>query len=137
MAVKIYGESLISGHASGAWFRLAEPVSFWGGVDHVTGIITQPRHPDFQRSIAGTVLGVPGFVGSSSGSAVLLELIYNGNAPVALVMDQADAILALGVIVAREMGYGAIPVIRADTSKLPNNCIATVHGDGSIVVTEH
>jgi uncharacterized protein len=51
------------------------------------------------------VLFLPGTIGSSSASAVLMELAHNGHAPAALVLHEPDAILLLGLIVAREMGW--------------------------------
>lgn len=84
---------------------LDAPISFWGGVDAATGRIADVRHPQLGRCIAGTVLFLPGTIGSSSASAVLLELVHNGHAPAALVLHEPDAILLLGLIVAREMGW--------------------------------
>jgi predicted aconitase with swiveling domain len=43
----------------------------------------------------------------------MLELIRNGVAPSAVIMGSADAILALGVVVARELGYAGIPMLEA------------------------
>jgi predicted aconitase with swiveling domain len=51
------------------------------------------------------VLFLPGTIGSSSASAVLLELVHAGIAPAAIVLHEPDAILLLGLIVAREMGW--------------------------------
>ena len=51
------------------------------------------------------MLFLPGTIGSSSASAVLMELVHSGNAPAALVLHEPDAILLLGLIVAREMGW--------------------------------
>jgi predicted aconitase with swiveling domain len=62
---------------------------------------------------------MPAAIGSSSSSAVLLELIHNGCAPIALLLGEPDAILALGVIVAREMGYGTLPVVQCEVGALP------------------
>ena len=81
-------------------------------MDPRSGRITDPRHPDHGRSIAGTVLAVPSAVGSSSSSAIMLELLRNGVAPAAVLMGTADAILALGVVVGRELGYAPIPVVQ-------------------------
>ncbi len=55
--------------------------------------------------ISGKVLFLPGTIGSSSASAVLMELVHNGKAPAALVLHEPDAILLLGLIVAKEMGW--------------------------------
>jgi predicted aconitase with swiveling domain len=84
---------------------LDQPISFWGGVDAATGRIADVRHPQLGENIAGTVLFLPGTIGSSSASAVLLELVHNGHAPAALILHEPDAILLLGLIVAREMGW--------------------------------
>ena len=58
------------------------------------------------------MLALPGTIGSSSASAVLLELVHAGKAPAALLMDAPDAILLLGLIVAREMGWPTPPAFR-------------------------
>lgn len=103
---------LIPGEAaSGECLALTAPISFWGGVDPKTGEIIDARHPERGRNIAGTVLALPGTIGSSSASAVLLELIHAGKAPAAIVMDAPDAILLLGIVVAREMGWEAPPAL--------------------------
>jgi uncharacterized protein len=84
---------------------LTAPISFWGGVDPKTSKIADVRHPQHGTAIAGTILLLPGTIGSSSASAVLLELIHRGIAPAAIIMREPDAILLLGVLVAREMGW--------------------------------
>lgn len=99
-------ELLVAGRPGrGAALVLSAPISFWGGVDPKTGVIVDARHPERGESIAGTVLFLPGTIGSSSASSVLLELVRGGRAPAALVMDRPDAILLLGLIVAKEMGW--------------------------------
>jgi predicted aconitase with swiveling domain len=91
--------------AQGCALVLTAPISFWGGVDPRTGRIADVRHPQYGAVIAGKVLFVPGTIGSSSASAVLMELVHAGKAPAALVLHEPDAILLLGLIVAREMGW--------------------------------
>lgn len=129
----VAGRVLVAGEAEGPLLRLAEPLSFWGGVDPASGRITQPRHPDHGRCVAGTVLAMPRGIGSSSSSAVLLELIHHGCAPAALLMGEADAILALGVVVAREMGFGSIPVLECRVDALPAPARLRVTGEGRVV----
>jgi uncharacterized protein len=92
---------------------LTAPISFWGGVDPKTSRIADVRHPQHGADIAGTILILPGTIGSSSASAILLELIHRGIAPAAIIMREPDAILLLGVIVAREMGWKAMGAYRA------------------------
>lgn len=106
-------EILIPGAAaSGRCLALTAPISFWGGVDPRSGAIIDARHPERGQSIAGTVLALPGTIGSSSASAVLLELVHAGKAPAAILIAEPDAILLLGLVVAREMGWATPPALK-------------------------
>ena len=108
-------EVLLSGPATMASaVALTAPISFWGGVDPKTGVISEIRHPQSGQSIAGRVLLVPATVGSSSAAAILLELVHAGLAPAAVVMHEPDAILLLGLIVAKEMGWKTPIALRLD-----------------------
>ena len=101
----VRGEVLVAGSpGAGEALVLSAPISFWGGVDPKSGRIADVRHPEHGRMIAGTVLFLPGTIGSSSASAVLLELVHAGLAPAALILYEPDAILLLGLVVAKEMG---------------------------------
>lgn len=110
--MSLMAEVLIPGIAEGPVLRLSAPLSFWGGVDPGSAEIVDPRHPQHGRCIAGTLLLLPGSIGSSSSSSVLLELIAAGRAPAALILAEVDAILALGAVVARELGMSPPPVLR-------------------------
>jgi uncharacterized protein len=86
---------------------LTAPISFWGGVDPKTSMIADVRHPQHGMEIKDRILFIPGTIGSSSASAILLELVHRRIAPAALILHEPDAILLLGLIVAREMGWDA------------------------------
>ncbi len=124
MVVKDEGlkaQPLLAGRAEGPLLRLTAPLSFWGGVDPKDGRIIQVRHPECGASIGGTILAMPGTIGSSSSAAVLLELVRNGHAPAALLLDSADAILLIGCLVGTEMGWHPPPAFRyraADQARL-------------------
>lgn len=105
------GEMLIDGTAMGTVLRLDAPISFWGGVDPATSEICLAGHPQEGVRIAGTVLVIERLVGSSSSSAVMLELLYRGIGPAALILGGRDAILPIGSLVAGQMGWTACPVI--------------------------
>jgi predicted aconitase with swiveling domain len=105
--------TLFPGDAEGEVLVLAAPLSFWGGVSWETGAIINARHPQVGEIVTGRVLVVPEPVGSSSSSAVLLELIRAGRAPAAIVLGRPDAILVVACLVAREMGWPAPPVLLA------------------------
>jgi predicted aconitase with swiveling domain len=126
---------LVPGAGGGPLLRLRAPISFWGGIDPVRGVVADPRHPDHGASIAGTVLLVPACVGSSSSSAIMLELLREGTAPAAIVLGRADAILALGVVVGRELGYPTIPMLELVPERWgdwPNGSDMLVREDGRI-----
>ena len=132
---EIRGRVLIRGRATGRLCRLSKPISLWGGVEPTTGRIIDPRHPDYGTDITGSVLVLPSTIGSSSSRAIMLELLRQRHAPAAVVLGRVDAILTLGVIVAREMGYPSIPVVAVDdVAMLPAVGVVTVAEDGWIRV---
>lgn len=127
----------IAGSAEGEVLKLGKAISFWGGVDPKRAIIADPRHPNHGASIKGKVLVLPGMIGSSSASYILTELMMDGNAPAALILPEPDAILSLGVIVAREMGWGKIPVLLlplAEQAQLATGQRLRVETDGQIAL---
>jgi predicted aconitase with swiveling domain len=81
------------------------------------------------------VLFLPGTIGSSSASAVLMELVHNGHAPTAIVLHEPDAILLLGLIVAREMGWPTPVAVRLDRASFAafdgREVTVTANGDVS------
>lgn len=106
-------ELLVPGDAGvGEALVLTAPISFWGGVDPRNGLIVDVRHPQHGASIAGKVLFIPATVGSSTASTILLELVHRGLAPAAIVLDKPDAILLLGLVAAREMGWPTPVAVR-------------------------
>jgi predicted aconitase with swiveling domain len=105
MALKV----VLPGAGEGRVLKLPK-LSLWGGVDPFSGRLTDPALPHCGESVKGRVLMIAEPVGSSSSSAVLLELLHGGNAPVGIVLGREDAIVGLGVLVAREMGWATIPI---------------------------
>lgn len=108
----LVGETLVAGSGRGAILRIDHPISFWGGVDPKTAKISDPRHPRHGACLTGHVVAIAELRGSSSSSAVLLELIHARISPAAILLRGTDAILALGALVAREMGYGDLAMVK-------------------------
>ncbi|MBX3569294.1 MAG: DUF126 domain-containing protein [Rhizobiaceae bacterium] len=129
-------EVLVAGEpGEGLALVLTAPISFWGGVDPTSGRIADVRHPQHGTSIAGRVLFLPGTIGSSSASAVLLELAHNGHAPAAIVMNEPDAILLLGLIVAKQMGWKTPVAVRLPASEFVRFEGHRVRVDGAFLGT--
>ncbi|MEJ2152335.1 MAG: DUF126 domain-containing protein, partial [Gemmatimonadota bacterium] len=103
-------------------------------VDPESGTIADPRHPDHGAEITGRILAIPGTIGSSSSSAIMLELLRNGKAPAAF-LGQLEAILVLGVVVGRELSYRTVPVVEAPpdaTAAFRNGELVRVTSSGSV-----
>ncbi len=117
MAERLPATGLVDGDAAGTVLHLAEPVSFWGGVD-ATGRISDVRHPDRGRSVTDRVLVMTAGRGSSSSSAVLAELVRARCGPLAIVLGEPDPILTVGALVPALL-YGArVPVAVVDRAAL-------------------
>jgi predicted aconitase with swiveling domain len=108
------GRVLVAGSGEGRVLRLEQDVSFWGAVDPASGRIIDRRHPQYGERLAGRVVLVPRSIGSSSGSAILLELLERGIGPAAIILGEPDQVLTLGAVVAAEMGYAEIPVLQLE-----------------------
>jgi predicted aconitase with swiveling domain len=102
---------LVPGEGRGEALVLDEPLSFWGGVDPVSGEIIDRHHPQAGRSVAGMVLVMPSGRGSSSSSSVLAEAIRAGTGPAGIVLFEPDGIVALGALVAAELYGSRVPVV--------------------------
>lgn len=126
---------LIDGGAKGKLLKLGAPICLWGGVDPTTGRISDPKHPDHDVIVTGTVLAIPKIIGSSSSSQLLLELIHLGNQPAAIILGEADAILALASLVGREMAFGMIPILQMPLQALENGMMATIEQGGRVRLT--
>jgi predicted aconitase with swiveling domain len=96
--------------------HLEQPLSLWGGVDPVTGVIIEPSHPQRGESVAGRILVLPHGRGSSSSSSVLAELLRNGHGPAGIVLRSPDPILAIGALVAGALYEIDCPVVVTDAT---------------------
>lgn len=131
----VRGEVLVDGQAGeGAALVLTAPISLWGGVDPASGRIADVRHPQHGHNIAGRALFLPGTIGSSSASAVLMELVHRGIAPAAVILHEPDAILLLGLIVAKEMGWQTPMAVKLSRERFApfNGTTVRVETDGTV-----
>jgi predicted aconitase with swiveling domain len=109
--IELIGKPVISGTASGIALVSMEPLSFWGGYDWKSGEITDRRHPLSGENAKGKILVVPFTRGSSTTTAVLLEAIREGTAPVAILTTATDFFFALASVVAGELYERSFPLI--------------------------
>ena len=107
----IEARTLTPGTASGSALVLAEPLSFWGGMDPHDGRVIDRNHPQHDVALTGRVVAMAAGRGSSSASSVLAEAIRLGTAPAALVLGRADAIVALGALAAGALYDVHVPIV--------------------------
>ena len=77
--------------------RTHQPISWLDDVD-ANGVVVNPQHELFGKSLAGTVLHFPGASGSTVGSDRIVNLAARGVAPRKIVLDRADPITMWGAI---------------------------------------
>jgi predicted aconitase/predicted aconitase with swiveling domain len=125
----LIGECLVGGTASGRVLHSDVPLSFWGGVDPLTGVVVDKHHPLEGQSLTGNVVMIPSGRGSCSGSGAIFEMLLNNTAPAALVFCHHESILTLGVVIASELFDRQIPVLRvsqADFARLRSMTTVTI-----------
>ena len=99
---------------SGKRLELGEPLSFWGGFDPQSGIITDPAHPQFGEKVTGRVLVLQRTRGSTSSPGALLESLRLGTGPSGFVLQEPDAVVLVATHLAAVL-YGIdIPVTILD-----------------------
>ena len=129
---------LTGGAARGPLLYSDTALSFWGGVNPSSGEIIDRHHPLSGKCIAGQVLAIPQGRGSCTGSSVLLEVVLNGQAPSALILEQPDEILVLGAIVA-ELIFGCrLPVVSVGSeafAQLRTARWVNLQADGQLTAT--
>ena len=116
----------------------ADPLSFWGGYDAVTGEIIDRRHPLSGFNGKDRVLAIPGTRGSSTTTAVLIEAFRRDTAPAGFLVTDRDTFLSLAAVVADEMYSKQVPVIMlAQTAfeKLKNGSNVAVAADGTVSIS--
>ena len=93
------GRKVMGGVAEGAALVSSDPVSFYGGVDPVTGYVTEPGHCCCGENITGKVFVFPTGKGSTVGSYVIYRMKKLGTAPAAIINVETEAILATGCVI--------------------------------------
>lgn len=135
----IKGRVLVAGQGVGEALVSDQPLSFWGGYDQRTGEIIDRRHPLSGQIAAGRVLVIPGSRGSSTTSAVFLEAVRLGTAPVAVITAQVDSFLSLASIVADAMFGTPVPIVVIDAqhhATIRDGQSVRVDRDGSVIVAD-
>jgi len=76
-----------------------EGISFYGGVDSDTGIVVEVGHELEGQSVSGKILVFPTGKGSTVGSYTMYRMKKNNTAPLAIINEKIDTIIAVGCII--------------------------------------
>lgn len=124
-------KKIVGGTGEGLALVTSQPINFLSMVDPKTGMITDPKHDLFEKSLKGAVLVFPYSVGSSVGAYAIYSLREYDTAPSAVVCAKADITTASGCAVAN------IPVVDLPMGapKIKQDAIMRVEADaGRITV---
>ncbi|RSM11655.1 hypothetical protein CEP52_002852 [Fusarium oligoseptatum] len=105
------GRFLVPGTAAADIVFSDTPISFMMGVNSETGVVMDKHHPLIGVPLQGKAFALRKGRGSCASSAVILELLYLGKAPSALIFREMDPILVLGVLLAGALYSKSIPVV--------------------------
>ncbi len=126
--MKINGQCVVPGVARGLALISKEPISFLGDIDPQTGEIIAANNPLKGESIAGKIFAFPCGKGSTVGSYVIFQLHKNGKAPIAIINNQVEAIVAVGAIISD------IPLIHhVNIEDLPSGKLITVNAEKGFI----
>ena len=129
--VRLKARVIFDGNVSGEILFTDKPLLIYTGIDTATGKIVERGHPLNGTSVSGRVLVFPEAKGSTVGSWTLLQLKKNGVAPLAIVNQLCEPIVATGAIMAR------IPCVdKVDITPLRDCQRITIAG-GEIILNEN
>lgn len=127
----LHGRKVVPGKAAGDAVVCTEAISFNGGVNNVTGVVSEEGHSLKGVSIAGKVLVYTTGKGSTGGSYKIYDMSVRRTAPVAFVQVAAEPITAIGAIM------GGLPVMDSfdqdPTLVIETGDYVEVDADGGIV----
>ncbi|VUT27489.1 MAG: hypothetical protein SYNGOMJ08_00035 [Candidatus Syntrophoarchaeum sp. GoM_oil] len=95
----IKARAISGGQAEGKVILTHDAISFLGSVDPKTGVIVEEGHELYGKKISGRVLVFPHGKGSTVGSYVIYQLKKKDLAPVAMINQSSEPIVALGAII--------------------------------------
>ncbi len=96
---RIRCRSICKGFAEGEVVVSRKNFSFLGDVDPETGIIKAEDSDVFGESISGKIFAFPSGRGSTVGTFVLLRMKKNNTAPIGIINERTEPIIAVGAII--------------------------------------
>ncbi|MFX0013490.1 MAG: DUF126 domain-containing protein [Promethearchaeota archaeon] len=126
--MKLTGRKIYQGKIEGEALVTKDSISFYGGVDPETGIIVEKGHELEGVDTTDKILVFPTGKGSTVGSYVIYQMAKTGKGPKALILQECEAIVAVGCII------GEIPCVdKIDTTKITSGSKVVLDADTGVV----
>ncbi|MFX0124938.1 MAG: DUF126 domain-containing protein [Candidatus Hodarchaeota archaeon] len=126
--MKLTGRKIYQGKVEGEALVTKDSISFYGGVDPETGIVVEKGHELEGVDTTDKILVFPLGKGSTVGSYVIYQMAKTGKGPKALVLEECEAIVAVGAIIAE------LPCVdKIDVSKIETGMNLVVDGENAVV----
>ncbi len=126
------GRGLVEGRSEGEALVTSQPISFYGGVDPLSGVVTERGHELEGKTISGKILVFPYGKGSTVGSYVIYHMAKIGTAPLAIINLESEPIIVAGCVLAN------IPLVdkldKDPIKTIETGDIVQVNGNHGIVV---
>jgi predicted aconitase with swiveling domain len=97
--MKLKGRKIYKGTTSGKTLVTKDAISFYGGIDPDTGVVMEVGHELEGQSVSGKILVFPTGKGSTVGSYTMYRMKKNNTAPLAIINEKIDTIVAVGCII--------------------------------------
>ncbi|MFX1506704.1 MAG: DUF126 domain-containing protein [Promethearchaeota archaeon] len=126
--MKLTGRRIYQGKVEGEALVTKDSISFYGGVDPETGIVVEKGHELEGVDTTGKILVFPTGKGSTVGSYVIYQMAKTGKGPKALILQECEAIVAVGCII------GEIPCVdQIDTTQITTGSNVTIDAGAGVV----
>jgi predicted aconitase with swiveling domain len=121
---QLKGRLISKGNGEGEALVTSMPISFYGGVDPNTGVVTEKGHELEGQSVRSRILVFPQGKGSTVGSYTLYRMKKNGTAPAGMINKECETIVAVGAIISE------IPCVdKIDTSRIKTGDCVKIEDD--------
>ena len=97
--MEVKGRVINKGKAEGIALVSKNPISFYGGVDAKTGVVTDKESDIDGQTISGKILVFPYGKGSTVAPYTIYQLAKAGKAPLAMINKECETIVAVGCII--------------------------------------
>ena len=115
---ELKGRGIVSGKARGKALVTSQPLNLTSGLskplnlfNRLAGVYYDRHHQLYKKDLYNRILVFPQTIGSTFTGMVILDVIRRGRGPLAMIVQNADPLLASGVILAEVWLNKKVPLI--------------------------